>query len=76
MISTMVLPKSMIEVGTDEINYETAVRVTAGGMMEKGFAIRLKCGLKKMIDVAKFLVSVIESPKLMIYNADMMVLMS
>lgn len=53
MISTMVLPKSMIEVGTDEINYETAVRVTAGGMMEKGFAIRLKCGLKKMIDVGE-----------------------
>lgn len=76
MISIMVLFKFMIEVGIDEINYEMVVRVMVGGMMEKGFVIRLKCGLKKMIDVVKFLVLVIELLKLMIYNVDMMVLMS
>lgn len=32
--------KEREKVGTDEINDETAVRVTAGGMMEEGFAVR------------------------------------
>ena len=39
--------------GTDEIYNETAVRVTAGGRMEEAFAVRKKCGLRKIIDVGE-----------------------
>lgn len=56
------------ELGTDEIDDEAAIGVTAGGSMEEGFSIRRKGGLRRMIDVGE--VEIISSVGAGITEAD------